>query len=170
MAGKLPGKLGQEIGRKIGRIGQEIGRKIAGKWQEIYHLHTTLFDIQMWQRQIFRKWFFSYFEKYLLVHFLKIFHVISPFLNFQCSTSHFLKKHKISLVLLIGPFLIRTDCVYFWDAVFHQKLKIYDVLSLLHLWLAQTTRPLHEILTQLVITENAWKRLFSNNQPCQYFI
>ena len=58
------------------------------------------------------KWFVSYFEKYLLVHFLKIFHVISPFLNFQCSTSHFLKKHKISLVLLIEPFLIRTDCVY----------------------------------------------------------
>ena len=43
---------------------------------------------------------------------------------------------------------------YFQDAVFHQKSKIYDVLSLLYLWLAQKTCPLHEILTQLVITEN----------------
>ena len=29
----------------------------------------------------------------------------------------------------------------------------------------QTTCPLHEILTWLVITENAWKRHFSNNHP-----
>ena len=64
------------------------------------------------------KWFVSYFEKYLLVHFLKIFRVISPFLNFQCSTSHFLKKHKISLVLLIEPFLIRTECVYLFKYLF----------------------------------------------------
>ena len=46
-----------------------------------------------------------------LVHFLKIWKVISPFLNFDSSTGDFLKNAKISLVLLIGPFLIRTDCV-----------------------------------------------------------
>ena len=38
--------------------------------------------------------------------------MISPFLNFDSSTGDFLKNAKISLVLLIGPFLIRTDCVY----------------------------------------------------------
>ena len=38
----------------------------------------------------------------------------------------------------------------FYDAVFHQKSKKYDVLSLLYLWLAKKTRPLHEILTWLV--------------------
>ena len=46
------------------------------------------------------------------MHFLKIWKVISPFLNFDSSTGDFLKNAKISLVLLIGPFLIRTDCVY----------------------------------------------------------
>ena len=34
------------------------------------------------------------------------------FLNFEDFTSHFLKNPKISLVFLIGPFLIRTDWVY----------------------------------------------------------
>ena len=38
----------------------------------------------------------------------------------------------------------------FYDAVFHQKSKKYDVLSLLYLWLAKKPRPLHEILTWLV--------------------
>ena len=38
--------------------------------------------------------------------------MISPFLNFDSSTGDFLKNAKISLVLLIGPFLIRTGCVY----------------------------------------------------------
>jgi hypothetical protein len=40
------------------------------------------------------------------------------------------------------------------DAVFHQKSKDYDVLSLLYLWLAKKTRPLHEV----------------SNQPGQYFM
>ena len=44
---------------------------------------------------------------------------------------------------------------YFKDAVFRQKSKIYDVLSLLYLLVGQTTRSLHEILTRLFITENA---------------
>ena len=43
---------------------------------------------------------------------------------------------------------------YFQDAVFHQKSKIYDVVSLLYLWLAKKAN-LHEILTRLVISENA---------------
>ena len=34
----------------------------------------------------------------------------------------------------------------------------------------QRTRPLHEILIRLVITENASSRFFSNNQLCQYFM
>ena len=45
---------------------------------------------------------------------------------------------------------------YFQDAVFHQKSKIYDVVSLLDLQLAIKTCSLHEILTNLVITENAF--------------
>ena len=46
---------------------------------------------------------------------------------------------------------------YFQDAVFHQKSEIYDVVSLLYLWLVgQKTRPLHEILTQLFITEKSF--------------
>ena len=44
------------------------------------------------------------------------------------------------------------------------------VPSLLVPLVGQKTRSLHEILTRLVITENAWKGLFSNNQPCQYFM
>jgi hypothetical protein len=39
---------------------------------------------------------------------------------------------------------------YFYDAVFHQKSKNYEVESL----------PVPEILTRLVITENAFKRGF----------
>ena len=34
----------------------------------------------------------------------------------------------------------------------------------------QKTRALHEILTRLVITENTFSGMFSNNQPCQYFM
>ena len=34
----------------------------------------------------------------------------------------------------------------------------------------QKTCPLHEILTQLVITEKTFSCVFSNNQPCQYFM
>ena len=34
----------------------------------------------------------------------------------------------------------------------------------------QLTRSLHEILTWLVITENGVFSVFSNNQPCQYFM
>jgi hypothetical protein len=34
------------------------------------------------------------------------------FLNLENFTSRFFKNPKISLVFLIGPFLIRTECVY----------------------------------------------------------
>ena len=37
------------------------------------------------------------------------------------------------------------------------------------LWWAKKTRPLHEILTRLVITEKT-KGIFSNNQSCQHFM
>ena len=56
------------------------------------------------------------------MHFLKIWKVISPFLNFDSSTGDFLKNAKIALVLLIGPFLIRTDCVYKLTCNFHFSL------------------------------------------------
>ena len=42
----------------------------------------------------------------------------------------------------------------FQYAVFLQKSKIHDVVSLLNLWWTKKTCSLHEILTQLVITEN----------------
>ena len=45
---------------------------------------------------------------------------------------------------------------YFYDAVFHQKLKKYDVVSLPVPLVGQKTRPLHEMLTRRVITENAF--------------
>jgi hypothetical protein len=45
---------------------------------------------------------------------------------------------------------------YFYNAVFHQKSKDYDVVSLLVPLVGQKTRPLHEMFTQLVITENAF--------------
>ena len=44
---------------------------------------------------------------------------------------------------------------YFYNAVFHQKSKDYDVVSLPVPMVDQKTHPLHEILTWLVITENA---------------
>ena len=69
-----------------------------------------------------------------MIHFLKIFNVISPFLNFQSFSSDFLKKPKISLVFLIRPFLIRPDWVYFsktftlWSYVYeHFNLKSVSV-------------------------------------------
>ena len=37
---------------------------------------------------------------------------------------------------------------YFKDAVFHQKSKIYDVGSLLYLWLAKKTCPLKFIYSE----------------------
>ena len=43
---------------------------------------------------------------------------------------------------------------YFQYAVFLQKSKNHDVVSLLNLWWAKKPCSLHEILTQLVITEN----------------
>ena len=49
---------------------------------------------------------------------------------------------------------------YFYDAVFHQKLKKYDVVSLPVPLVGQKTRPLHEMLTQLVNAENAFQRRF----------
>ena len=45
---------------------------------------------------------------------------------------------------------------YFQDAVFHQKFKNYDVVSLPVPLVVQKTHPLHEIQTWLVITENAF--------------
>ena len=44
------------------------------------------------------------------------------FLNFEVFTSNFLKNPKISLVFLIGPFLIRTDWVYLWKRKAFQKV------------------------------------------------
>ena len=49
---------------------------------------------------------------------------------------------------------------YFQYAVFLQKSKIHDVVSLLNLWWAKKTCSLHEILTQPVITENTFFRCF----------
>ena len=49
---------------------------------------------------------------------------------------------------------------YFYDAVFHQKLKKYDVVSLPVPLVGQKTRPLHEMLTRLVIIENDFLRCF----------
>ena len=44
----------------------------------------------------------------------------------------------------------------FYVAVFHQKSKNYDVVSLHLPLVGQKTHPLHEMLTRLVITENAF--------------
>ena len=45
---------------------------------------------------------------------------------------------------------------YFYNAVFHQKSKNYDVVSLPVPLVGQKKRPLHEMLTWLVITENVF--------------
>ena len=55
---------------------------------------------------------------------------------------------------------VRGDFKIHGSKYFYQKSKIYDVVSLLYLWWAQKTRPLHEILTRLVIIENAFIRCF----------
>ena len=49
---------------------------------------------------------------------------------------------------------------YFYNAVFHQKSKNYDVVSLPVPLVGQKTHPLHEMLTRLVITENAFQSRF----------
>ena len=46
---------------------------------------------------------------------------------------------------------------YFYDAVFHQKSKDYDVVSLPVHMVGQKICPLHEILTRLVITVNTFR-------------
>ena len=45
---------------------------------------------------------------------------------------------------------------YFYSAVFRQKSKDYDIVSLPVPLVGKKTRPLHEMLTRLVITENAF--------------
>ena len=45
---------------------------------------------------------------------------------------------------------------YFYNAVFHHKSKKYDVVSLSVPLVGHKTRPLHEMLTRLVIIENAF--------------
>ena len=45
---------------------------------------------------------------------------------------------------------------YFYNAVLHQKSKKYYVVSLPVPLVGQNIRPLHEMLTRLVITENAF--------------
>ena len=57
---------------------------------------------------------------------------------------------------------------YFEDAVFHQKSKNYDAVSLLYLWLAQKTHSLHEILTGYLL-KTGEKTFSVSNQPGQYF-
>ena len=52
---------------------------------------------------------------------------------------------------------------YFKDAVFHQKSKNYDVVSLPVPLVGQKTCALHEILSRLVSTENAFSHFFSTN-------
>ena len=47
---------------------------------------------------------------------------------------------------------------FFYNAVFHQKSKKYDVVSLPVPLVGQKTRPLREILTLLFIPENAFAR------------
>ena len=63
-----------------------------------------------------------------------------------------------------SPKLLRTEVrgnfnihgtKYFYDSVFHQKSKNYDVVSLPVSLGGQKTCPLDEMLTRLVITENA---------------
>ena len=51
---------------------------------------------------------------------------------------------------------------YFYDAVFHQKSKDYDVVSLPVHMVGQKICPLHEILRWLFITENAFGRGFQS--------
>ena len=65
---------------------------------------------------------------------------------------------KILYLTFLTP-LVRGDfnihgTKNFQDAVFLQKSNIYDVVSFLNLWWTKKTCSLHEILTQLVITEN----------------
>ena len=58
-----------------------------------------------------------------------------------------------------GDFKIhQTIC--FYNAVFHQKSKNYDVVRLPVPLVGQTTRPLREILTWLVINEINFRRHF----------
>ena len=56
---------------------------------------------------------------------------------------------------------------YFLDAVFHQKSKKYDVVSLLFLWWAKKTGKYRHSWLLLKMPS---KGVFNNNQPCQYFM
>ncbi len=87
---------------------------------------------------------------------------------------------KMNFVL--GFIMLRTEVrgdfsihgtKYFQDALFHQKSNIYGVVSLSYLWLSIIPilymKYWHGWLL-LKTAENACKQLFSNNQPCQYFM
>ena len=77
--------------------------------------------------------------------------------------------------LINGEVLIRTEVrgdfnihgtKFFLDAVFHQKSKIYDVVSLLYLWWAKQ----HVLSNGWLLLKMPPEGFFSNNQPCQYFM
>ena len=63
--------------------------------------------------------------------------------------SKFNNKQLILRTEVRGDFNIHGT-KYFKDAAFYQKSKTYYVVRRLYLWLVQKTRPLHEILSQLV--------------------
>ena len=83
----------------------ELDNKWTKNKDNVYFLKplTDLFKMKIENR--FLNW------KGLPVSFLEIWIGILSFLNFESSTSHFLNNAKISLVFLIGPFLIRPDWV-----------------------------------------------------------
>ena len=73
--------------------------------------------------------------------------------------SKFNNKQLILRTEVRGDFNIHGT-KFFYNAVFHQKSKKYDVVSLpVHL-VGQKTRPPREILTWLFITEDPFRRHF----------
>ena len=59
---------------------------------------------------------------------------------------------------------------YFEEAVFHQKSKIYDVVSLLYLWLAKKPILSMKYWYGWLLLKMPVLDVFSNNQLCQYFM
>ena len=72
-----------------------------------------------------------------------------------CQISDFLINMIYLRTEVRGDFNIHGT-KYFYNAVLHQKSEKYYVVSLPVPLVGQNIRPLHEMLTRLVITENAF--------------
>ena len=87
----------------------------------------------------------------------------------------FVKELTVCLFLVAAKKLLRTEVrgyfnihgtKYFKNAIFHQKSKIYDVVSLLYLWLAKQPVLSMKYWHGWLLLKDVFSILYSSNQLC----